>query len=250
MAALNGLLAFAAPTAGSAGTSPAVAAQAAPRPTESQVVAALAQLEADPNLGGSKQTRRLRWAGSDAPRSARTVPAWLSSLFAWLAATARALLWVAGILLVALLGLYLKGIVKARGERAKVVDLTAPSHVRDLDIRPQSLPADIGGAALDSWQRGEHRLALALLYRGLLSRLAHRHAVPIRDSTTEGVVLELAARYLPVERSAYVAKLIRAWQHAVYGGIDPTSEEMHLLCSEFSAALAVASSGPATEQAA
>ena len=77
-----------------------------------------------------------------------------------------------------------------RGDDAFV----APTHVRDLDIRPESLPDDIGAAARALWDRGEHRAALALLYRGLLSRLAHVHRLPIRDSSTEGDCLALAAR--------------------------------------------------------
>ena len=57
-----------------------------------------------------------------------------------------------------------------------------------------------GCAAL--WDRGDHRAALALLYRGLLSRLVHVHRVPIRDSSTEGDCLALAARCLTPRRQA------------------------------------------------
>jgi hypothetical protein len=74
-----------------------------------------------------------------------------------------------------------------------------------------------------------------LLYRGLLSRLAHVHAVPIRDSSTEGDCLALAATHLPAARAAYVERLIRVWQRAVYGNIDPTSEEFNSLSTGFSA---------------
>ena len=84
----------------------------------------------------------------------------------------------------------------ARACRAATRPFVAPTHVRDLDIRPESLPADIGAAARALWDRGEHRAALALLYRGMLSRLAHVHRVPIRDSSTEGDCLALAASHL------------------------------------------------------
>jgi uncharacterized protein DUF4129 len=144
---------------------------------------------------------------------------------------------VAGILLVGILALYIKRFVESRGERSVPLRFSMPTHVRDLDIRPESLPDDVGGAALELWERGEHRAALALLYRGLLSRLAHVHAVPIRDSSTEGDCLALAATHLPAARTAYVERLIRVWQRAVYGNVEPTAEEFHFLGGGFATAV-------------
>jgi hypothetical protein len=120
--------------------------------------------------------------------------------------------------------------------------------VRDLDIRPESLPPDIGAAALALWEQGEKRAALALLYRGLLSRLVHVHSVPIRDSSTEGDCLALATTRLRAERVAYVSKLIRTWESAVYGGVDVETEVVRALCAEFSAALDAADA-PALQEA-
>src|SRR6202012_5457640 len=124
-----------------------------------------------------------------------------------------------------------------RGTGPSTLRVVTPTHVRDLDIRPESLPDEIGGSALTMWERGEHRSALALLYRGLLSRLAHVHGVPIRDSSTEGDCVALAVTHLPATRSAYVVRLIRVWQRAVYGNIDPTSDEFNSLSAGFSAAV-------------
>ena len=116
--------------------------------------------------------------------------------------------------------------------------ITAPSFVRDLDIRPESLPADIGAAARQLWDSGEHRPALALLYRGLLSRLVHVHMVPIKDSSTEGDCLALANRHLKdEERKVYVASLVRLWQRAVDGGEDDPTESVHALCDGFARSL-------------
>jgi hypothetical protein len=113
----------------------------------------------------------------------------------------------------------------------------APTHVQDLDIRPESLPPDIGAAARDLWDRGEQRAALALLYRGMLSRLAHVHEVPIRDSSTEGDCLALAARTLDASRVAYATQLVRTWQRAIYGGLTIETAEVWDLCAEFAAHL-------------
>jgi hypothetical protein len=112
-----------------------------------------------------------------------------------------------------------------------------PTHVRDLDIRPESLPVDIGAAARTLWSRGEHRAALALLYRGLLSRLAHVHQVPVKDSSTEGDCLALAVTHLTIDRSEYTSRLIRVWQRAVYGGVNAETSAVYALCDGFAPAL-------------
>lgn len=212
----------------------------APQPTREQVKAAVEKLKTDPNLGADKKTRKLvrnSKAEQNAPPTSPDWLHWIADAFKWFAGTARALLWVAGILLAGILALYIKRFVEARGERSVPLRFSMPTHVRDLDIRPESLPEDVGGAALALWQRGEHRAALSLLYRGLLSRLAHVHGVPIRDSSTEGDCIALAVTHLPAARSAYVVRLIRVWQRAVYGNIDPTSDEFNSLSTGFSAAV-------------
>jgi hypothetical protein len=119
--------------------------------------------------------------------------------------------------------------------------LIAPTHVRDLDIRPEMLPPDIGGAARTLWDRGEHRAALALLYRGVLSRLAHVHHLPIRDSTTEGDCLALATRHLAPGGRDYASRVIVVWQRAVYGHDEVHPSIVHRLCDDFAAALAATS---------
>jgi hypothetical protein len=105
--------------------------------------------------------------------------------------------------------------------------------VRELDIRPESLPDDVGAAAAALWKRGEHRAALSLLYRGALSRLVHDHAVPIRAATTEGECLELARRALDADRGEFFTRLVRAWQLAVYGARLPEDADALALCRDF-----------------
>lgn len=212
---------------------------AAARPTAAQVDAALAELNNDPNLGSRKKTRELQWkSSSDKPDTPGSALEWIAQAFRWFANTARALLWVSGIVIVGIVALYIKRLLEIRaGERARPLELMMPTHVRDLDIRPSSLPEDIGASALDWWTRGEHRAALSLLYRGMLSRLVHVHAVPIQDSSTEGDCLRLARSLLQTAQTAYVARLIGVWQRAVYGNRDPTDEEIRSLCTEFDLAI-------------
>lgn len=235
-------------------TSAAESAQPRGKPTAEQVKAAVAQLERDPNLGKLRKAHRLQWKSHGSAKPANNGPSsawleWLAGALSWLATTARALLWVIGILLAGVLGVYIKRFLELRGAGPSVRPLVMPTHVRDLDIRPESLPNDIGATAMEIWERGEHRTALALLYRGALSRLAHVHEVPIRDASTEGDCLALASGHLPAHPAAYVARLIRLWQRAVYGSADSTDEEMRAVCGGFAEALDRPASTPAVQAA-
>ena len=209
-------------------------------PSDQEIERAVATLKADPNLAQERKTKTLRFRRDEdeKPRERSSFGKWVSSFFAWVGGLSRALVWVVlGVLALMLLG-FLVRLLKdlEKGSFAKLAP--APTHVRDLDIRPESLPDDIGAAALELWQRGEHRGALALLYRGLLSRLVHSFQVPVSDSTTEGDCLALAAKHLQAERRDYVARLIRTWQRATYGGRDAQTEEVQALCADFATALA------------
>jgi hypothetical protein len=235
----------------------AAAESAAGKPTREQITAAMAKLKADPNLGEEKTTRKLRRNSTSASTTNQPgdQPGWLkwvADAFSWFANTARALLWIIAIILVAILAICIKRFLESRlGRRPVPLKFAAaPTHVRDLDIRPESLPDDIGRAALESWERGEHRAAMALLYRGLLSRLAHVHGVPIRDSSTEGDCLALATAHLSAARSSYAGRLIRLWQRAVYGNTEPTLEEVQTLCAGFAAAIDAPAPTEPAEQAA
>ena len=201
---------------------------------------ALEAVRADPQLSAEKTIKTLRWR--DARKPARPPRlgwlAWIAGFFAWLGQSGRYLVWVAAAILAVLAARYvLETATSARSASADDGPLAAPTHVRDLDIRPASLPPDIGAAARALWDGGQHRAALALLYRGLLSRLAHVHSVPIQDSTTEGDCLALAAAHLASPRHDYVSRLVRVWQHAVYGHEEVSAGAVHDLCDGFATAL-------------
>ncbi|MEO7577634.1 MAG: hypothetical protein ABIT83_08465, partial [Massilia sp.] len=66
------------------------------------------------------------------------------------------------------------------------------TEVGGLDIRAESLPADVGAAARALWAEGRRRAALALLYRATLSRLVTEDRLAVRQGDTEGDCLRLA----------------------------------------------------------
>jgi hypothetical protein len=211
------------------------------RPLEqAEIDRALETVKKDPNLATHRTVRMLQWKDADKPPPKKpSWWTWISDLFRWFDRSARVLIWVTAFFLAALLISYIIRLASGTGD-AMARDGTAfvaPSHVRDVDIRPESLPADIGAAARVLWDRGARRAALALLYRGMLSRFAHVHRIPIRDSSTEGDCLALAASHLPAPKVEYSERLVGEWQRVVYGRQDTQTEIIHGLCDGFAAAL-------------
>jgi hypothetical protein len=222
---------------------PALAAQPTSQgvssaPDRAAIGRAIESVKADPNLATERTIKALRWKGP-MPKGPTKFPGWLSWLgafFGWIAESTRVLVWCGAIGLAAVVVAYLLRIARTRLPISEDAEFVAPTHVRDLDIRPESLPDDVGATARRLWERGEQRAALALLYRGMLSRLAHVHRVPIRDSSTEGDCVVLAVAQLP-DRSDYVGSLVKAWQRLGYGHETVESAAVYGLCDEFDAAL-------------
>jgi hypothetical protein len=210
-------------------------------PTEAQITKATAAVKSNPDFAAERKVNTLHWSGDDAKRRSNRFPgwlAWLGRLFAYIGQSARVLMWVAIAIAAGLIVLYVMRLLgRMEGRSRRAADFVAPSHVQDLDIRPESLPPDVAAAVRALWDRGERRAALALLYRALLSRLVHVYQVPVRDSSTEGDCLALAARHVDEERSRYVTRLVKVWQRAVYGGESIDSDTVYALCDGFGPAL-------------
>ncbi|MDJ0807213.1 MAG: DUF4129 domain-containing protein [Gammaproteobacteria bacterium] len=145
------------------------------------------------------------------------------------------LLWLAvGGLIVYLLvwfqrnrGLFGPGAEQTRRQRS------APVAVLGLDIRPESLPADVAGEALTLLERGEPRAALSLLYRGSLSVLVHHYRLKVPGSATEGECLELAQTVLGRSGMDYQTTLTRAWCRLAYGHDSPAPQRLEQLCHDW-----------------
>lgn len=232
---------------------PAAAAPAEPL-SRQQVQSAADRVRADPNLPGSKSEKTLRFKSQDKEKAQDNKKKdtdslrWLKDLVTQVSEGARLLVWALGALALAWLVVRIRRWVqvRARGDRHRMAPL--PSHIGSLDIRPASLPDDVGAAVAGLWQRGQRRPALSLLYRGALSRLVHLHAVPIRSASTEGECITLSTGRLAPASMGFLAQLVAAWQLAAYGGHLPSTASVLALCAEFDARLG-ASAGPAKEAA-
>jgi hypothetical protein len=222
------------------------ASAAAPAPIDprtrlsaSAVLAAASAVRADPDFGGSRKDWewRLKRQDSDSSSKAPTIPGWVRSLAGWLAEGGRVVVWIAAAIAVALLIVGARHWLRVRGDALATSRRKLPTHVGTLDIRPESLPDDLAGAAGGLWQRGDRRGALALLYRGALSRLVHAHGVAIESSSTEAEVVVLARKRLPAGRGDFVARLVAAWTLASWGGRLADEATFESLRADFDRAL-------------
>jgi hypothetical protein len=231
-----------------------VRAQGAPVPQVARQRADLATVEAaasavraDTDLGGIRTMRTWRFKKQDSAEPVSPDPFWLD--FArWLAEGGRGLVWLLGAAAVVAVIVTARRWLAIHGDAIRAGGARLPSHVRELDIRPETLPADIGAAVRALWVAGERRAALSLLYRGALSRLVHSYQVAIGDASTEGDCIRLARAALPAERGDFVAKLIGAWQLAVYGDRPLANEHVLRLCDDFDRMLPALASAAGSER--
>ncbi|WP_422084785.1 DUF4129 domain-containing protein [Variovorax sp.] len=207
-------------------------------PTREQVRAAAEKVRADPNMPGVKTEKKLRFKERDddeeeEPEKKADSLDWLRDFVRTVAEGARWLIWGLAALALAWLAIRIHRWARVRAGGARPGKAPLPSHVGSLDIRPESLPDDVGNAAAALWQRGQHRPALSLLYRGALSRLVHAHGVPVRAASTEGECVALAASRLQPQAQAFFVRLVDAWQLAAYGGRLPSTAQVLAICGEF-----------------
>ena len=222
-----------APAAESSAMATTASAPAAPI-TPERVREVVGQLRADPAFARSRAERSLRWKDADAARAEpASPPAWLMNLVRWLAEAGRGLVWLLAAVAVALVAVFAWRWASVRAGVARARTGLLPSHVNDLDIRPESLPDDIAAAARAHWQRGQARAALSLLYRGALSRLVHGHGAEIGAASTEGECVVIAGPLLAPDAAAFFARLVQAWQTVVYAGREPAAAEIGALCDGF-----------------
>ena len=206
-------------------------------PSDAAIRAAVVQLRADPNLGGKHRIRTLQWVDKG-PEPADTQNSaffdWLTHLFNAIGSYGRLLAWALGAIALAAAVIWASRYFARRQPATASAGPSLPTHISNLDIRPEGLPANVGDAARELWLQGQHRPALSLLYRGALSRLVNRFAVPIHSSSTEAECVEAAARGADGGVLAYFRELVEVWLRATYAGELPAEESILHLCRNFS----------------
>jgi hypothetical protein len=208
-----------------------------PRPVtldQSVVRDTMKKILAGPDFSPEEITKVPVFKKKDSKRE--KTPEWIKSLEAFFRAVAefgRVIVWIliaAGVIAL-LVGLHYWWRMTAGRTSSRVIDL--PTRVGGLDIRPESLPDDIGAAAREAWQQGNAVTALSLLYRGALSALVLRFGVAIRSSYTEQECLRATKRGVAGGIADYFTRLTQAWVHAVYARRLPADAIALALCDEF-----------------
>jgi Domain of unknown function (DUF4129) len=108
--------------------------------------------------------------------------------------------------------------------------------LRGLDLRPESLPADVVSAARARFAAGDPAGALSLLYRGALVELARRFGLRLPDSATEGECERIARGAVGGTLAGDFAALARAWLYCAYARRPPAPDEFDSLCARWTAA--------------
>jgi hypothetical protein len=162
----------------------------------------------------------------------RPRPAGLTAFIQFLASALRGAVWIF-LGAIVLFGLYwvLRRLDWIRPPQSAV--WTPPATLFGLDVRPESLPQDVAGAAAQLARSGNTVAALSLLYRGTLAALLHRDRIELAGGDTELDCLTKTRQRIAAQTHAYLARLLRAWQAAAYAHRIPPLPEVEQLASEW-----------------
>jgi hypothetical protein len=141
---------------GLAAHSAAEDARAVERPASAAVSpaaidSAIAELKRDPNLGGQTKIRTLKWINASQP-APQSGPQWIVNFFDYMGQLSGLLLWALGAIAVAIAAVWGYRLLRTWQPRTESADAEpVAARILDLDISPDSLPADVGAvrASLD-----------------------------------------------------------------------------------------------------
>lgn len=208
------------------------AAQPSPSAVSRDPKLVIRDVLADPVFGVERD--ELTWQPKKKSTPTRELPGWLG----WIgrqvervARLARLAVWPVAAALVAWL------VVLWQRQRPGVVrEADAPPDVIfGIDVRPESLPADVPAHARTLIAQGQVTAALGLLYRAALSALIHRHGVRFSAGDTEGECVHRARPVLSSPSLDYFRALIASWQLAAYARVPPGATQALALCDEWTA---------------
>jgi len=111
------------------------------------------------------------------------------------------------------------------------IDRAPPARtVMGMEITSESLPKDIPSAAWALWAAGRRHEALALLYRGTISKVVDVAQVEIQESDTEGDCLRRVVEAGDTAHPNYFRGLTSAWMRVAYAAQEPPEVEVRALC--------------------
>ena len=208
---------------------------ATPEPRGTPAERGVREVLADKVFGHQVPSRSLKYVGpewkSEGPKKEWNWD-WAQRLAEFFAAAARFVAWTAAALVVAFALYYLARYVRMRrgaGNRG-----ARPDFLFGLDVRPESLPDDVGAAAADLARRGAARNALSLLYRGALVRFMDE-GLELQQGDTEGDCVRRVEAFAAPKRRVYFMRLVLAWQALAYAHRPIDGEALIALSREWGA---------------
>jgi len=194
----------------------------------------IAQVMAHKDLQTKRKETRWKFTGKQTQEKESAGWDWLKTLSGWFSAVAR----VAEVVLWSLLAFALAWLIHKRKHWLKYLRIPTPPDkaakvLCGLDIEPQSLPADVAGAAWKLWESGQPRAAMSLLYRGALSYLVTHEKLELGVQATEEDCLRLSRQHVAPEVGDYFNRLTRTWQQLAYAARSPAQETVRDLCRDW-----------------
>ena len=122
--------------------------------------------------------------------------------------------------------------LKMSGEKIKAPAPVA-KVVMGMQVTAESLPKDIPARVLALWREGKHHEALALLYRGTISKVIDASRVDIQESDTEGDCLRRVVAAGNGAHPGYFRGLTETWMKLAYAGMVPADSDIVTLCNEW-----------------
>ena len=212
-------------------SNPAFAAK--PDPTETPAKREIREVLKDPVFGHEEPYRSLKYVGPEwkSDNKPREIDwDWLLRLGELLGSATRAIAWVAAAAVIAFALYYLARYIRMHGlagaRRAR------PDFLFGFDVRPGSLPDDVGAAAEALAREGSIRSALSLLYRGALVRFMDE-GLELLHGDTEGDCVRRVEAFAAPKRRLYFMRLVLAWQSHAYGHRDIDRDAVVALAREW-----------------
>ncbi len=204
----------------------------AAEPPARDAKAKIVEILDEPTFEVYKDVTEWRWKGESSGAQTPKADRWNLPLLETLASLLRGLAWLAAVTVVAAAIWYGRRFVQPPETRAGSRRRPATTAF-GLDVRPASLPRDIGAAARDLIAKKQFRDALSMLYRGALSVLIYQYHVEVFPGDTERACVRAASAALPPEAAQSFAVLVRAWEQCAYADRSPHEQECNHLVREW-----------------
>jgi hypothetical protein len=108
-----------------------------------------------------------------------------------------------------------------------------PEVLFGMDLRPESLPADIAAAARERLGAADTRGALSLLYRGALLHLVSERNLTLHEGDTEGDCVRRVGASASAPMATFFAQLVEAWGLIAYARRTPDAASAGQLINQW-----------------